>query len=116
MCHPYEHFDAPTFAAFVREKFSEMFRKVGKKGWHIFVQDNDPMQNSESVRQALNALKAKQLKIPPRSPDINPIENFFHSMTEKLRQQALKQNITHETFPEFSDYDNNFKEFFYHRN
>ena len=61
------------------------------------------MQNSESVRQALNALKAKQLKIPPRSPDINPIENFFHSMTEKLRQQALKQNITHETFPEFSD-------------
>ena len=61
------------------------------------------MQNSESVHQALNALKAKQLKIPPRSPDINPIENFFHSMTEKLRQQALKQNITHETFPEFSD-------------
>ena len=61
------------------------------------------MQNSESVRQALNALKAKQLKIPPRSPDINPTENFFHSMTEKLRQQALKQNITHETFPEFSD-------------
>ena len=32
MCHPYEHFDGPTFAAFVREKFSEMFRKVGKKG------------------------------------------------------------------------------------
>ena len=61
------------------------------------------MQNSESVCQALNALKAKQLKIPPRSPDINPIENFFHSMTENLRQQALKQNITHETFPEFSD-------------
>ena len=61
------------------------------------------MQNSESVRQALNTLKAKQLKIPPRSPDVNPIENFFHSMTEKLRQQALKQNITHETFPEFSD-------------
>ena len=61
------------------------------------------MQNSESVRQALNTLKAKQLKIPPRSPDVNPIKNFFHSMTEKLRQQALKQNITHETFLEFSD-------------
>ena len=61
------------------------------------------MQNSESVRQALNALKAKQLKIPPRSLDVNPIEHLFHSMREKLRQQALKQNIPHETFPEFSD-------------
>ena len=103
MCHPYEYFDGPTFAAFVREKFPEMFRKAGKKGRRIFVQDNDPVQNSGSVRRALNALKAKQLKIPPRSPDVNPIENLFHSMREKLRQQALKQNITHETFREFSD-------------
>ena len=61
------------------------------------------MQNSESVRQALNALKARQLKIPPHSLDVNPIEYLFHSMIEKLRQQALKQNIPHETFPEFSD-------------
>ena len=103
MCHPYVYFDGPTFAAFVREKFPEMFHKAGKKGRRIFVQDNDPVQNSGSVRQALNALKAKQLKIPPRSLDVNPIENLFHSMREKLRQQALKQNITHETFPEFSD-------------
>ena len=34
---------------------------------------------------------------------MNPIENLFHSMREKLRQQALQQNITHKTFPEFSD-------------
>ena len=85
MCHPYEYFDGPTFAAFVREKFPEMFRKAGKKGRRIFLQDNDPVQNSGSVRRALNALKAKQLKIPPRSPDVNPIENLFHSMREKLR-------------------------------
>ena len=71
MCHPYEYFDGPTFAAFVREKFPEMFRKAGKKGRRIFVQDNDPVQNSGSVRRALNALKAKQLKIPPSSPDVN---------------------------------------------
>ena len=74
MCHPYKYFDGPTFAAFVREKFPEMFRKAGKKGPRIFVQDNDPVQNSGSVRRALNALKGKQLKIPPRSPDVNPID------------------------------------------
>ena len=80
-----------------------MFRKAGKKGRRMFVQDNDPVQNCASVRRALNALKAKQLRIPPRSPDVNPIENLFYSMREELRQQALRQNITHETFTEFSE-------------
>ena len=32
MCHLYEHFDRPTFPAFVMDKFPEMFRKAEKKG------------------------------------------------------------------------------------
>ena len=48
-------------------------------------------------------LNSVATEIPPHSLDINPIENLFHSMREKLRQQALQQNITHKTFPEFSD-------------
>ena len=94
MCHPYVYFDGPTFAAFVREKFPEMFHKAGKKGRRIFVQDNDPVQNSGSVRRALNALKAKQLKIPPRSPDVNPIENFisFHERESKAASTETKHN------------------------
>ena len=57
----------------------------------------------EGLSLGCTAKGSKELKIPPHSPDVNPIENLFHSMREKLRQQALKQNITHETFREFSD-------------
>ena len=103
MCHSYEHFHRPTFASFVRNKFPQMFHKEGKKWWRLFVQDNDPVQNCASVHQALNTLKGKQLRIPPRSPHINTIENLSHSIRGELRQQALQQNITHETFGEFSE-------------
>ena len=58
MCHLYEHFDGPTFAAFVMDKFPEMFCKAGEKSSRMFVQDNDPVQNSGSVCLALNALIA----------------------------------------------------------
>ena len=40
--------------------------------------------------------------IPPRSPDINPIENFFHLLQIELTKQALERKIRHETFTEFS--------------
>ena len=41
-------------------------------------------------------------RIPPRSPDINPIENLFHLVRRELDRQALSGNITHETYEQFS--------------
>ena len=40
--------------------------------------------------------------IPQRSPDINPIENVFHLLDRKLRSEAVEQNITNESYKEFS--------------
>ena len=40
--------------------------------------------------------------IPPRSPDINPIENVFDLIQKKLAKDALKLNRTKETFKQFS--------------
>ena len=40
--------------------------------------------------------------IPPRSPDLNPTENFFHLLQIELTKQALERKIRHETFTEFS--------------
>ena len=40
--------------------------------------------------------------IPPRSTDINPIENFFRLLQIELTKQALERKIRHETFTEFS--------------
>ena len=41
--------------------------------------------------------------IPPRYPDINQIENFFHLVKKQLNRDALEQNITQESDRQFSD-------------
>ena len=50
--------------------------------------------------QNINAIV---MTIPARSPDLNPIENIFAQVSMILQNQAVKQNITKETFSEFSD-------------
>ena len=59
---------------------------------NLFVQDNDPSQISAV---------AVYLKIPARSPDLNPIENIFHLVNKELRESALTKNITKESYDEF---------------
>ena len=48
------------------------------------------------------------LSIPPRSPDINPIENLFHLVRKELDRQAIAENKVYETYNEFA---NTFKSF-----
>ena len=43
------------------------------------------------------------LKIPPRSPDLNPIENIFNIVSRKLEKDALDRGITRESYAEFCD-------------
>ena len=59
----------------------------------LFFQDNDPSQNSRKAKEALKNIGAEVGKIPPRSPDLNPIENFFHNVKRKLRQDAITNRI-----------------------
>ena len=40
------------------------------------------------------------LKIPPRSPDLNPIENIFNIVSRKLEKDALGGAITRESYAE----------------
>ena len=43
------------------------------------------------------------LKIPPRSPTLNPIEHIFHIVSRKLEKDAIDQSITCESYQEFCD-------------
>ena len=43
------------------------------------------------------------LKIPAHSPNLNPIENVFHLVSESsLARQTVQENITRETLAQFS--------------
>lgn len=67
------------------------------------VQDGNPSQNSAAAKRPLACLRATKIDIPPQSPDLNPIENIFAFVRNKLFEQALVQQITQENFQQFSN-------------
>ena len=91
LCGQYERrIDGEKFVNFVREYFEKIFEHSANPTGNLFLQDGDPSQNSEKVKAALDAVGARLFSIPPRSPDMNSIENLFNYTKDKLRQQALK--------------------------
>ena len=79
MCTHYQgRINGPKFANMVREDFSSAFEQSANAVTKRFFQDGDPSQNSAVARRALDEIGAMIFAIPPRSPDLNPIENFFH--------------------------------------
>ena len=65
--------------------------------------DNCPRQKSKKAMNAYERVKAMAFFIPPRSPDLNPIENIFNQMNQVLQKQALEHNITKECKEEFTE-------------
>ena len=51
---------------------------------HRFMQDNDPKHTSIKAREIMEELNVNWWKTPPESPDMNPIENMWHELKEKL--------------------------------
>ena len=102
ICDQYEKMNGKYFAGFVKNNFKNMIlNSVNPKG-NLFIQDGDPSQNSVVAAKEIQAIGATQISIPPRSPDINPIENFFNLIEQKVHSDAVACNITKETFEEFS--------------
>ena len=102
-CEEYEQYNGDYFANFIRRNFSKMFRASGKRHSKLFVQDNCPIQNCAKARKALKDIRAKLFAMPPRSCDLNPIENIFNLAKRDLKAQAIRKNLTYESFEQFSE-------------
>ena len=100
VCEPYQKMSGAYFASFIRRNFEHMFEDADKDS-STWVQDGDPSQNSRAAQSAMKDVNAHLLSIPPRSPDLNPIENMFHLVHKKLSDGALRSDICKETFEEF---------------
>ena len=85
-----------------KKKFPEMFENRWNSKGKLFLQDGEPSRNSRVSQEGMDAVGCKLLKIPTRSPDINPIENLFHLVLKQLHKDAIVRNIEHETYKEFS--------------
>jgi transposase len=102
-CEPYDNImTGAFFAQFVDDHFADIFDAADKET-NLFIQDGDPCQNSAIACAAMKRVKAQLLKIPARSPDLNPIENVFHIAGKKLREDAISMNLSKETMPEFKN-------------
>ena len=98
LCQRYDRaITAQKMADLVDQHFERAFEKSADPRGRRFLMDNCPEQNSRTALRAHDRVSAKVFLIPPRSPDLNPIENFFHQVNRKLQQQALVNNITRET-------------------
>ena len=61
-------------------------------GGHKFMQDNDPKHTSGLAKQWLINNGVNWWKTPAESPDMNPIENFWHELKEFIRREAKPRN------------------------
>ena len=99
LAQDHERMNGKYFSDFVTSDLIELFSPGGQQKW--FVMDNDPSQRSIAARKAINDSGATLFEIPPRSPDLNPIENLFHIVKKKLDRQAIVEGIEHETRTDF---------------
>lgn len=103
LCEPYEgRVDGALVERFVIDHFETAFQRSCNPTARRFLQDGDPSQNSERAKAALARINATVFPIPPRSPELNPIENLFHLVGRALEEQVLLRRIEFETREEFS--------------
>ena len=75
------------------------FANAGPKGMgkRKFEKDNCPCQNSKLAKEALEGIECSVHRMPARSPDLNPIENVFHIVKQRLdirkRKTAHRKRI-----------------------
>jgi transposase len=71
------------------------------KGKFVFQQDNDPKHTAKSVRDYLANTGIEVLDWPSQSPDLNPIENLWAIIEQRLASRVAKNEA--ELFKMLSD-------------
>jgi transposase len=76
---------AARFVEFVRDKLVPVLR-----GGQVVVLDNLAAHNDRRVDERIEAAGCKVLRLPPYSPDFNPIENAISKVKTTLRKLAKR--------------------------
>ena len=102
LCEQYlEQLNGENFSNFVKKNFPASFKKSANPKGVLFLQDQDPTQNSRKSKKAFGDVGCRMFSIPARSPDINPIEDMFNNVHKKLREDAIEHHIEHESYEKF---------------
>ena len=77
--------DGPAFRTYVEQVLTPELR-CGD----VVVMDNLPAHKVPGVREAIKAVGASVMYLPPYSPDLNPIEQVFAKLKTLLRKAAAR--------------------------
>jgi transposase len=77
--------DGASFRAYVEQFLAPILRPGD-----IVIIDNLASHKVAGIRQAIEATGAELRYLPPYSPDLNPIEQFFSKLKARLRKAAAR--------------------------
>lgn len=98
----YDHtINKQTFVAWIKNQLLQHL----KKGM-VVIMDNAPWHKGNDIRELIESTGAKLIKLPPYSPDLNPIEHawanlkhyvksarkYFDSFADNLNAQIINMN------------------------
>jgi len=81
--------DGPMNGAWFLAYVHQVLAPTLKPG-DVVIMDNLAAHKSTPIRDAIEAVGARLLFLPPYSPDLNPIENAFAKLKAMLRKAAAR--------------------------
>ena len=71
------------------DKAAKSIGALGRKPWHVLC-DNEKFLKTAASQKACSKRGIKLWFVPPRSPDLNPIERFWARLRRELRRRDLQ--------------------------
>ena len=97
--------ERPILCSIHKRTFQYLFYAIQTEIWRqAFIFNGQRSLVNEQSRDYPLFTKSSQLelhKIPPRSADVNPIENIFHLVKSSLQRETVSRNIVSECFEQF---------------
>ena len=69
--------------------------------WDVVVMDNASFHKSQKTRELIEATWARLVYLPPYSPDLNPIENYWALLKLYVRKYNTSFDIFYQILDEF---------------
>ena len=85
--------NADFYVTVLEEGLLPFLRQKFRDHEHRFMQDNDPKHVSRRAKAFFEENGVNWWHTPPKSPDLNPIENVWHELKENLRAKVKPKNM-----------------------